>query len=153
MINTITIRKATKDDLSSVIDLYASDDIDDGDILTVEEATPIFNKFFTYPNYSLYVASMDHKIVGTFELLIMDNLGHKGKPSGIVEDVVVDKNYRSLGIGAKMMEQAISICREYGCYKLTLSSNLKRNRAHEFYEKNGFIKHGYSFLVEIDSNK
>lgn len=67
----------------------------------------------------------------------------------VVEDVVVDIEFQSQGIGRQMMEYAIETCRKNGCYKMTLSSNLKRERAHRFYENLGFEKHGYSFLIEI----
>jgi hypothetical protein len=39
--------------------------------------------------------------------------------------------------------------KEKGCYKMTLSSNLKRESAHAFYDSLGFKKHGFSFLVEL----
>jgi GNAT superfamily N-acetyltransferase len=48
-----------------------------------------------------------------------------------------------------MMEYAIDVCRKNGCYKMALSSSLKRERAHQFYENLGFEKHGYSFHVKI----
>ena len=35
------------------------------------------------------MAELNGEIVGTFALLIMDNLAHLGAPSGVVEDVVV----------------------------------------------------------------
>ena len=38
--------------------------------------------------------------------------------------------------------------RAKGCYKLVLSSNAKRERAHAFYESLGFERHGYSFRIE-----
>jgi GNAT superfamily N-acetyltransferase len=101
------------------------------------------------PNYKIYGAKYNGKIVGTFSLAIMDNIAHLGKSSGLVEDVVVDKNMRSKGIGKKMMEYAIEICRNNNCYKMSLSSNIKRERAHNFYEKLGFEKHGYSFSIMI----
>jgi len=146
----LKIRKATQEDLPFVLDLYATDELHHEEILTVSEAIDIFNKFSAYPNYSLYVASFDGTIVGTFELLIMDNLGHKGSPTGVIEDVLVDTAYRSKGIGAMMMQHAIDLCSEYRCYKLTLSSNLKRERAHSFYENLGFVKHGFSFKIDIN---
>jgi GNAT superfamily N-acetyltransferase len=149
MLNKLKIRKAIADDVPFILSLYAQKDIDNGHILSPEEAIEIFNKFRSYPNYSLYVAHIDDRVVGTFELLIMDNLAHQGQPSGIVEDVVVDSNFRSKGIGKKMMYFAIEICRRHGCYKLTLSSSLHRDGAHRFYESLGFKKHGYSFLVEL----
>ena len=48
-----------------------------------------------------------------------------------------------------MMAAALAICREAGCYKASLSSNLKSGGAHSFYEKLGFEKHGFSFLVRL----
>lgn len=149
MMNKIEIRKATTEDIPMILELFAQKDIDDGEILSIDEANSIFNKFKFYPNYSLYLAMIENKVVGTFELLIMDNLAHKGSKSGIVEDVVVDLEHRSKGIGGKMMEYAIMVCREFDCYKLTLSSSIHRDRAHMFYENLGFKKHGYSFLIEL----
>ena len=147
MVNDLEIRKATAADIPFVLELHGQ--IDHEEMLTLDEAHKIFSKFQMYPNYSLYIAKIKDRIIGTFELLIMDNLAHKGAPSGIVEDVVVDINYRSIGIGKKMMEFAKEYCKQHGCYKLTLSSNLKREAAHRFYENLGFKKHEFSFLIEL----
>ena len=38
-----------------------------------------------------------------------------------------------------------------GCYKVTLSSGLKRSGAHAFYESMGFRCHGFSYLLSLDS--
>jgi GNAT superfamily N-acetyltransferase len=149
MCRKLEIRKATISDISNILRLYGPDGLDDKKILSIEKAKLIFNKFSRYPNYSLYMATLDNKVVGTFELLIMDNLAHNGSPSGIVEDVAVEINYRNQGIGKKMMEYAMEMGRQQGCYKLTLSSNLKRATAHRFYENLGFKKHGFSFLIEL----
>jgi len=143
------IRKAKRTDIPSVLKLYGPKGLNDKAILTIEKAAEIFNKFEQYPDYSLYVASIGKKIVGTFELLIMDNLAHHGSPSGIVEDVAVDINFRSKGIGKKMMEYAMDICKNRGCYKMVLSSNLLRENAHRFYENLGFTKHGFSFMIKL----
>lgn len=148
MIDDLEIAKATTADIPFILKLYAQ--IDNDETLSLDKANRIFSKFGIYPNYSLYVAKIADKIIGTFELLIMDNLAHKGAPSGIVEDVVVDKDYRSKGIGKKMMEYAKDVCQKNGCYKLTLSSNIHRDIAHKFYENLGFEKHGYSFLINFD---
>ena len=79
----------------------------------------------------------------------MDNLAHMGAPSGVVEDMVVHAHWRGKGIGKQMMGFAIDRCRERGCYKLALSSNVRLEAAHRFYESIGFRRHGYSFLVEL----
>jgi GNAT superfamily N-acetyltransferase len=149
MIDKLKIILATQYDLSDVLKLYAQQDIDNGDILTLKEANTIYSKFSKYPNYMLYIAKIDESIVGTFSLLIMDNIAHQGRPSAIIEDIVVDIKYRYQGIGREMLKHAMETSKKNGCYKLALSSNLKREQAHAFYERLGLKKHGYSFLIEL----
>lgn len=139
---------ATESDLQTILNIYLNSNLDKA-ILDLEKAKEIFRKFSQYPDYKIYIVEIDNQPVGTFALLIMDNLGHIGTPSAIVEDVAVIAEYQGKGIGKKMMEFAMLIAKEKGCYKLTLSSNLRREAAHAFYESLGFTKHGYSFLIEF----
>jgi GNAT superfamily N-acetyltransferase len=60
---------------------------------------------------------------------------------------VVDPTLQGQGIGKKMMQHAIQLATENGCYKAVLSSNVKRERAHVFYESLDFERHGYSFRL------
>jgi GNAT superfamily N-acetyltransferase len=146
----ICIREAVDNDLNTVLALYAQPEIDNGDILGLQNARTIFERFRSYPNYKLYVACRDGEIVGTFTLLIMENLAHRGAPSGLVEDVVVAVRHQRGGIGKQMMRFALDCCREAGCYKMVLSSSARRSAAHRFYESLGFVRHGYSFRMEIE---
>ena len=106
--------------------------------LAPERAARTIARMAEYPDYAVYVAVEDGAAVGTFALLVMDNLGHGGAPEGIVENVVVEASRRGRGIGAAMMRFAMARCAESGCYKLALSSNLRREAAHRFYERLGF---------------
>jgi GNAT superfamily N-acetyltransferase len=146
----VEVRKASAADIPAVLALYAQPDLDDGNVLTVDQGVALFERFARYPDYTLYVAEQDDEVVGSFALLVMDNLGHLGSPSGIVEDVVVAPARQSSGIGAAMMRFALERCREKRCYKLMLSSNAKRARAHAFYESLGYERHGYSFRVDLE---
>jgi ribosomal protein S18 acetylase RimI-like enzyme len=143
----ISFRKAIKEDLPEVLRLYAQPEMDDGNVLSLPDAERVFDKIGHYPDYNIYVAVYNEQIIGSFELLIMDNLGHLGTPSAVIEDVVVDPKWQGQGIGKMMMQEALTICDRKGCYKAVLSSNLKRNRAHAFYESLGFKRHGYSYYV------
>ncbi len=146
------IREAEKEDLEGVLDLYALPDMDNGKRLKHDEALKIFSKMKNYPWYKLFIAIDPEKraIIGTYTLLVADNLVHLGMPSAYVESVIVAPAYRSAGVGKAMMEHARNLCRDAGCSKMALSSRLSRDRAHAFYEKLGFKKHGYSFYMEID---
>jgi GNAT superfamily N-acetyltransferase len=149
MSTSIRFRPATCDDLPVVLKLYAQPDFDDGQVLPIGQAERLLGRFSAYPDYTLYVAERDVDVVGSFALLIMDNLGHRGAPSGIIEDVVVAPQWHGRGIGRAMMDFAHARCREKHCYKIVLSSNTKRERAHAFYQSLGFVRHGYSFSAEL----
>ncbi len=148
MSEALNLREATADDLPAVLALYAQPGLDDGDVLGVERAREVFAQFARYPSYRLFVAcDAAGAVVGSYALLVMHNLAHRGTPSAIVEDVVVDQACRSQGIGRQMMEHARTLAREAGAYKLVLSSNQKRERAHAFYDALGFQRHGISFVI------
>ncbi len=151
----ITIREAKISDLSSVLALYAYllTDKESEYVLTLKEAKKIFKQIKKYPDYKLFIAMIEKELVGTFALLIMDNIGHMGMPIGIVENFVVKPDYRRKGIGARMMEFAMDYSKKKGCYKMMLSSNMKRKKAHHFYASLGFMRHGYSFYVSIKEDQ
>ena len=120
-------------------------------MLTLEEAQAGWAQFARYPSYRLWVAcdtAQHGAVVGTYALLVMHNLAHRGTPSAIVEDVVVAPDQQGRGIGRQMMAHAMQQARDAGCYKLALSSNARRKGAHAFYESLGFAQHGLSFVVE-----
>ena len=147
--NGVDIREATEEDLPAILGLYFSAKIGSDRNFSLDEARVHFGKFKLYPYFRIFVALVDEKIVGTYELLIMDNLAKRGKNSGVVEDVAVDPFYQGRGVGRAMMEHAREQCRVHDCYKVMLSSNLNRENAHRFYEALGFERHGYSFQIQV----
>lgn len=149
----ISIREAGESDLGRVLEIYRDSGLDRLRSLSVEDAGAVFKRFAGYPWYRLYVVEMEGEVVGTYALLIMDNLANGGAPSGIVEDVAVAMKAQRQGIGRAMMEHAMAECRRQGCYKMSLSSNEIRIEAHKFYESLGFVRHGFSFRIDIDREK
>jgi len=146
----IIMREASESDLPHILALYAQLGQDDGSVLPLDDADSIYWKMKKYPDYKIHVALSEGRVIGTFALLVMDNLGHLGTPSAILEDVVVAEGLRGQGIGKAMMEYANTECRRKGCYKMTFSSNINREAAHRFYESLGFRKHGYSFYISYE---
>lgn len=150
--SAVFLREATEEDLEEVLALYQDIEESPEHVLTLEEAMRVLARFRAYPSYRLWVACETSKpganVVGTYALLIMHNLAHRGAPSAVVEDVVVAADRKGQGIGRQMMAHAMQQAREAGCYKLALSSNARRTGAHAFYESLGFAQHGLSFVIE-----
>ena len=145
----LSFRPAAEPDLSALLLLLAVLDSDGEPPLTLAHARRVFIRMGTYPDYTVWLAEEGSALVGTYSLLVMDNLGHRGAPEGVVENVAVAADRQGRGIGRAMMQHAMAQCRGRACYKLVLSSNVVREDAHRFYETLGFVRHGYSFRVDL----
>ncbi|MBN1413148.1 MAG: GNAT family N-acetyltransferase [Spirochaetales bacterium] len=144
--NQVVIEPANIDDLPGILNLYGIENFDKSNVRSGAER--IFNEMKNHPRYSVYVARVDEKIAGTFFLSIKDNQTSEGKAAGLVEDVVVSEEMRLKGIGRKMIQHAMKICSENNCYKMCLSSQLKKIRARKFYKRIGFRIHRANFTLE-----
>src|SRR5450759_2631684 len=145
----VEIRDAGEDDLPAVLRILAESGIDGGESFTLGEAREHFARIRQRPGFRLLAASVEGDIVGTYVLQIMEKLGKRGTPAGVVEDVGVLPARQGQGIGRAMMEHARETCRRARCYKLALSSNLRREDAHRFYDSLGFERHGFSFVTRL----
>jgi GNAT superfamily N-acetyltransferase len=66
-----------------------------------------------------------------------------------LQDLLVDKDRRSEGVGALLLRAAAGWARERGCTHLELSSGASRLDAHRFYEREGMIR-SFAFTLHLD---
>jgi len=55
-----------------------------------------------------------------------------------INGLVVDQGIRSRGIGKTLLDAAEEWARSIGCNVISVRSNVKRDRAHQFYTNNGY---------------
>jgi GNAT superfamily N-acetyltransferase len=55
-----------------------------------------------------------------------------------VNGLVVAEGQRSLGAGARLLAAAEDWARKHSCKEMSVRSNVIRERAHKFYERNGY---------------
>ena len=149
---SVRIRRARKSDLSRLQELYDQLHLKNYLNLRVSRTKleAAFESLARDRNHTIFVAEVGGKIVGTCHVIVVPHLGHALKPFAIVENVVVDANARSSGIGQHLMAAASDLARRRGCYKMALTSNVARPRAHRFYERLGWRRthFGYSLGLE-----
>ncbi len=87
------------------------------------------------------------KVVGMAMLFIHQKFSAN---TGIVEDVVVDENYRGQKIGEKLMKRLIEIARQLHLKSIGLSSGNQPERAaaHKLYLKLGFTARDSTLFVK-----
>lgn len=147
----VTIRPARADDVPRLVELCRLLDVGEEPVLDDEQARRHFLELTRRPRHRVYVAEQHRRVVGTFSMVFVGGLAHGARDSCVIEDVVVAEEARGAGIGTAMMRFAMDLCAGRECYKLVLSSHLDRENAHRFYERLGFRRHGYSFLIDRTS--
>lgn len=87
----------------------------------------------------ILIAKQQNKTIGMVSLLysISTALGSK---VAILEDMIVHPDFRNLGIGNKLINEAIKTAKRNNCQRITLLTDNDNFDAHRFYEVNEFKK-------------
>ena len=128
------IRKLEKNDINQVIEIWTNSFSRNFD-------KPINPNYLSDPNSITIVMSEENIVIGVATLHIIKKLT---RILGLIEDVAVNKNYRGLGIGKKLVKELIKIGNEKNCDKIVLSSSEKNSK---FYEKIGFQKNELQMAI------
>lgn len=139
-----TIRRAVEADLPAVVGLFSLED--EGVAKEDHPGPPLDPRYREAlaaiahdPNNALFVAEIDGRVVGAFHLTIIQYVANHGGRVAQLENVIVEPSVRGRGIGEAMMRWAIDEARRRGCFRVQLTSNKARLRAHRFYERLGFV--------------
>ena len=100
----------------------------------------------TNPDYYIYVAEKEEKVVGMATILIEHKFIHSGGHVGHIEDVVVNFRCRNLNIGKMLIEKCVETAKMRDCYKVILDCD-EKNIA--FYSKCDFKKFGTSMKINL----
>ncbi len=99
--------------------------------LSPDDLTGILNS----ESSMLFVAVQENKIIGSLTLVFFQiPTGHRCR----IEDVVVDENWRSKGIGASLISHALSLAKSKGYFRIELTSRPTRWEANRLYKRLGF---------------
>jgi GNAT superfamily N-acetyltransferase len=79
-------------------------------------------------------------------LVVFRHFQRLGGLCGEIESMHVHPEFRSKGIGAQLLAAAIEVARQAGCYRVQLTSNLRRPDAHRFYTGHGFDPSHVGFM-------
>lgn len=113
---------------------------DDPDLKGTDYINKLWEEIFSDPNRYYIVVEEDGRLVSSCTLIIINNLTRSGRPFGLIENVVTNKEYRKKGYGTAILHKAVEIAKENNCYKVVLLTGRKEESVLRFYERAVFEK-------------
>lgn len=152
----IKMRPARKADVQRVAELImhgASVQKRTSGEIAAEAQDPVYLKAFDViaanPYNTLFVAELEGKVVGTYQITILPGMAERGRIRAKIESVHVAPECRGRGIGAIMMRHAIAFATEKGVGLVELTSHKARPDAHRFYSGLGFQQSHEGFKMAL----
>lgn len=101
------------------------------------------------PSQLLLVAEEEGRVIGTVQVTYVRHLMLSGVRIGIVEAMFVSPKAAGKGVGTALIDAVKEEALKHGCGMLELTSNKLRERAHAFYEKQGFRRTHEGFKLRL----
>ncbi len=143
MNQNLAVRKANINDLKTIVELLLEDELgktrENKSKVLDQRYIDAFHKIDIDQNQYIMLVEKDKEIVATCHLTIMPSLTFTGSTRMQVEAVRVAEKYRGQKIGEFMIKTAIDYGKSKGVTLVQLTTNKKRLRAKNFYEKLGFV--------------
>lgn len=102
------------------------------------------NEYLHNPACKILVAESGKKVIGLISYSIKPCLFH-ASDSCLIEELVVDKEYRKQGIAGKLIEQLIDEVKFKQCAEVSVTTEFTNKAAISFYKKHG-LKDEFLFL-------
>jgi ribosomal protein S18 acetylase RimI-like enzyme len=135
----ITIRESTYDDIPSLLELlYELGRPKPQKDNELEKFTKLLKNYIQEDDKKILVAQIGNsKIIGMISIVFLSRL-NQNTLEMYVPELIVSKNYRSKGIGKKLINFSIELGKEKKCHRMRLESGNHRIESHKFYKHLGF---------------
>ncbi|MEQ1586801.1 MAG: GNAT family N-acetyltransferase [Cyclobacteriaceae bacterium] len=97
------------------------------------------------PTYKLFVAKEENQVMG-FIALHFYHAFHHLAPIGRITAFCVDEPVRGSGIGNLLLGAAEGFFHQQQCFKIEVTSNLKRSSTHQYYQQRGYTETSRHFV-------
>ena len=152
----VYIRRANINDLNSIQELNNTlfdlefNNYDN----TLKQLWPFLKdgkEYFEYAikNEIVLVGEVDEKIVGYLAGTISEQLSYLTESFAEIDNMCVNEEYRSLGIGTLLIDEFKKYCKEKNIQNIKVTAYAKNSKAIQFYMKNGFEDYNVTLKYKV----
>lgn len=151
----VTIRSAHSGDVERLIELLRHGALDDrqDDRSDLGAYLAALTEIQAAAGNDVLVVEVDDEVVGMCQLVLFRHFQRHGGRCAEVESMHIRPEFRGRGLGEHLLDAAVNAAREAGCYRIQLTSNLRRADAHRFYEHHGFVPSHVGFKRLLGSSE
>jgi len=146
----IIIREARESDLLTIrkLTLELIEDMGNTEGIDIKLIAENCQNFLSEANSHILVAEIEGVVAGFLNFTTRKTILHRGL-SGLIDEIIVAKSYRSKGLGKQLLSSAIENSRQLGCCEVEVSTEKTNIRAREFYRQYGFAERGVLFEIDL----
>jgi GNAT superfamily N-acetyltransferase len=137
----MVIEKATVHDITDLcglLDILFNQEIEFESNIDAQERG--LRAIVSHPDVGvILVARHNNQLIGMVNILFTVSTALGGRVA-LLEDMVVLPSQRGSGVGAQLLNAAISSAQEHHCQRITLLTDNDNTTAHGFYERHGFTR-------------
>jgi PhnO protein len=149
MNSELTIRPARESDFDTLYSMLCElEDL----VLDREAFSETFKLNLSNENIRYLIAEWERKPIGMASCHIQSLLHHAAK-IGEIQEMYVDPNWRSRGIGSTLIEHLTQYCLEKGVAQMEVTTNRTRLDTHRFYERESFKNSHIKLVRHLSVNK
>ena len=148
--DNITIRESIPDDIPLILELlYELGRQKPQKDSELEKFEKLLKNYMQEDDKKILVAQdTDSKIIGMISMVFLSRL-NQNTLEMYVPELIVSQNYRSKGIGKKLIDSSIEFGKEKKCHRMRLESGNQRIESHKFYKHLGFENSSVFFTKNL----
>jgi GNAT superfamily N-acetyltransferase len=145
-----TIRESTYHDIPSLLELlYELGRPKPQKDNELETFAKLLKNYMQEDDKKILVAELENsKIIGMVSIVFLSRL-NQNTLEMYVPELIVSQNYRSKGIGKKLINFSIDLGKEKKCHRIRLESGNQRTESHKFYLNLGFENSSIFFTKNL----
>ena len=141
------IRELDESHLNKLLALYRYLHEDDKALPAAAEVEEIWRDVMADDKLTYFGAFESGELVASCTISIIPNFTRGCSPYALIENVVTHASFRRQGLGKAVLEKAIDLAWEAGCYKVMLMTGRLDEATFKFYEAVGFDRHAKQAFV------
>ena len=131
----MNIRRLKEDDIGALERLYQQFWNEKSNVQLMKKQ---FSELSRNDDYIFLIAEIDNSVVGSTMGIVCYELYGECQPFIVMEDLVVDEDFRKIGVGKALVDELESLAKQKNCYQILFMTEADRKGTIKFYESLGF---------------